>query len=235
LQRLENVHITLADRTALHVVLQAGISTLVEFGQGARAAKEGQLRGGTKDLRRGVEQLGDAVNPEDLATAMAPRFTQDGIPKSGDWRPLAKAITRVQRLPEILDEVVVWERVFPDAMERATGLQREELRSHVLAFVPRIVEEQPGDWTEEELSAAERIIQQNVGLQQIFARAETLKSETADAFRGLWVVPVVLLLLAIAVVWCLSSVFGGGAGVSTTTAPLNQVDVQGLPLLKLEK
>lgn len=235
LQRLDNTPIIIANRTALDSVLQAAMASLWQFAQAGSAAKQGQLYGASDDLRRGIEQLGDAVKPETLATALAPRISEDGVQQGGDWRPLLKSMTNVQQLPEIVEKSVVWEIVFPDAMERATGFQREDLKSRVLAFLPRLQREQPGDWSEAELRAAERLVQSDIGLQRVFARIEVMRTETSNSFTDLWFVPVILLLLLLAISWCFFSALVGGVGGGTSDAPLNPEDVQGLPLLKLNK
>jgi len=233
LARLEDVQI-FGNRTALDALLRATLNGLWQFAQMGRAARDGDLKELPADLLRDVEEAGTAVTPEAMASALAPRVVEDGPRQGGDWRPLAKALGRVQRLPEIVEKAVAWEQLFPDPMARATGMTREEAKEVTLAFFRSRALEKCADWTDQELDAAERLAQRDERLRRVFTRVEIVRKEVAETFTGAAWLPVALLAVLLAASWCVfCSNPGGGGG----DAPLLMDDssLQGLPLLTLEK
>merc|ERR1719343_872106 len=116
----------LGNLTALDMLLEAGLAGLFQFAVVGKAAEAGELQDQdmSQDEVRDMEAIGKAINPDTIATAIAPRYVENKGEKGGDWRPLARELGQVQRLSEIVGRVTNWDQVMPDALERATGTSR---------------------------------------------------------------------------------------------------------------
>lgn len=232
LSRLEEVTI-MGNNTVLDAVLQAGIAGIWQFSAVSRAPPaEGNPAGMQNGLARDVQEVGAQVTAEDWATALASAFQEDGSAKSGDWRPLVRSLCKVQRLPDIVEAAVKWEQLYPDAVERTTGTPRGEFKDAAIAFLRTAVPADPGTWSPEEMSAAERMVDQDPRLRKIFARADAVRVNAAEAITGAFgLVPLALLGAVLAACFfCLTSGGGGGDGGGVPPPPTD-----GLPLVGLVK
>jgi len=229
LARFEDTMI-IGNLTALDMLLEAGLAGLFQFAAAGKAAESGELKDLSQDERRDMEAVGKAINPDTIATAIAPRFVENQGEKGGDLRPLARELGQVQRLSEIVERVTNWDQVMPDALERATGVSREEVKAVALAFLRSPALQEAGSWTETELNAAEEFVQRDERLRRVFARMDKVRNGVSESFGQFTWLPLVLLVLVLGTCWCLFC--GGGPDVSNGPP---QDGLRDLPLFKLEK
>jgi len=229
LARFEDTMI-IGNLTALDMLLEAGLAGLFQFAAVGKAAEAGDLKDLSRDEVRDMEAVGKAINPDTIATAIAPRFVENRGEKGGDWRPLARELSQVQRLSEIVERVTNWDLVMPDALERATGVSREEVKAVALAFLRSTALQEAGSWTEAELDAAEEFVQRDERLRRVFARMDKVRNGVSESFGQFTWLPLALLVLVLGACWCLFC--AGGPDVSNGPP---QDSLRDLPLFKLEK
>jgi len=228
LARFEDTMI-LGNLTALDMLLEAGLAGLFQFAVVGKAAEAGELQDMSRDEVRDMEAVGKAINPDTIATAIAPRFVENKGEKGGDWRPLARELGQVQRLSEIVDRVTNWDQVMPDALERATGTSREEVKEIALAFLRSPALQEAGSLTETELDAAEEFVQRDERLRRVFARMDKVRNGVSQSVGQFTWLPFALLILVLGGCYCL---FCAGPDVSNGPP---QDGLRDLPLFKLEK
>jgi len=228
LARFEETMI-LGNLTALDMLLEAGLAGLFQFAAVGKAAEAGELTDMSLEEVRDMEEVGKAINADTIATAIAPRFVEDKGEKGGDWRPLARELGALQRLPDIVERVTNWDQLMPDALERATGVSRDEVKAVALAFLRSPALKEAGSWTEAELDAAEEFVQRDEQLRRVFARMDKVRNGMKESFGQFTWVPLVLLIAVFGACYCLFC-----AGPEAANGPA-QEGLRDLPLFKLER
>mmetsp|Transcript_48303 Transcript_48303/g.154888 ORF Transcript_48303/g.154888 Transcript_48303/m.154888 type:complete len:275 (+) Transcript_48303:73-897(+) len=231
LGRLEGVTV-MGNNTGLGIILSAAVASLYRFTPPSLADKAENSKlppevelAAPPELKGELVRVRQALDPELLFVA----FVGSNDPATGkvtkDWRPLVYALQRASsRLHELVDKAVNWNQVVPEALSRASGIGREELREAVVACVRLATAAEPGSWTNRELEVAERMVQEDPVLQKVAARADTVVANMGDSVQGLLaLVPIAFFALLALVGWC---AFGGANGGS---APVDE-----LPMLTLK-
>merc|ERR1719237_820952 len=97
-----------------------------------------------------------------IASLVATRLSKStGELRGGDWRPFARAICKIEGLPERMDRIIDWHKLFPPSLESATGVPSAQAKATFLDFLTCIAASEPGTWTDAELDAAEGLSQKD--------------------------------------------------------------------------
>lgn len=233
LDRLEGVGIGGSQTiTALDTILRSFFTCLYQF---AIASKAGEFdNNAPEDVRQNVKELGGAISDDAIASALAP------LDKGGDWRPICMALGNVDRLAEIMDDSLEWDRVFPEEFMTQSGLARGESRHRLLSFLRTPAFREAGTWTQNEVRAAEKLVADDPRLGKVFTRMNMVQRALGEQIRNAAIVPVAAILSLVVAIgfFCYGinkdpNLAGGTA--AGTAPPTSSIDAKTLPLFKLEK
>lgn len=180
-------------------------------------------------VRSNVAELGAAMDADVLATLLL------DTDKGGDWRPCLQRL-RSARLSDIMSDALNWTTIFPDRLNALTELSMPDSKSRVIDFLSSDSFKDCGSWSDAEVIAAENLISSDPKLAKIFDRIEKVKSSIAENVRKQSIIPIVGLVLLVAAVafFCNGINLGSGADGDSNLIP-DQSQLQGLPLVGLEK
>jgi len=181
-------------------------------------------------VKTDIKELGGAVDPDVLATLLLEKD------KGGDWRPFMKGLGKI-RLSNIMANMVNWTTVFPDPVNERTGLSTLDSKARVIDFLASEALRESGTWSNSEADAAERLISQDPKLARVFSRIDGVKQSIAENIRRASIAPIVGLIFLIAAVafFCNGLLSGSGGGGGDGNLVPDQSQLQGLPLVGLEK
>lgn len=249
LARLDSVGMEVfgENQTAFSFVLQATIAALYRFvpvdPNGGGSLDDSEMRDLPQELRRDVEVIRRSLTPELLVATFIGLEAGAGeeLTTTGgrDWRPLAQAFGRAQYLPELVEKAVEWDKVFPENLRHLTGITLDETKATAIAFVRRAMSVRPGDWTDDELAEAKRLIESDERFRRVVSRVEAVVSGMGDGVASAFAAfPVVLVVLILAALWC--SFNGGQPGGQGDLGSISSSipaygNLQNLPLVGLEK
>lgn len=180
-------------------------------------------------VRSNVAELGAAMDADVLATLLL------DTDKGGDWRPCLQRL-RSARLSDIMSDALNWTTIFPDRLNALTELPMLDSKSRVVDFLASDSFKDCGSWSDAEIIAAENLISSDPKLVKIFDRIEKVKSSIAENVRKQSIIPIVGLVLLVAAVlfFCNGINLGTGGDGDSNLIP-DQSQLQGLPLVGLEK
>lgn len=233
LDRLEGVGIGGSQTiTALDTILRSFFTCIYQF---VVASKAGEFdENAPEDVRRNVKELGGGITDDAIASALAP------LDKGGDWRPICMALGKVDRLAEIMDDSLEWDRVFPEEFMTRSGLARGESRDRLLSFLSAPAFREAGTWTQSEVIAAKKLIADDPRLSRVFSRMHVVQSALGAQIRNAAILPVAAILSLVVAIgfFCygINKDPNLAAGTADGTAPpTSSIDAKALPLFRLEK
>lgn len=136
------------------------------------------------------------------------------------------------RVPDIVENVLDWEEIFPDKLADSSGVSREELKTAFRRCAAAVTLQEVASWSDEELQEAADLLERNEPLREVRdaignVASEALQEATAMAV-GVALTPLIFaVLLATACCFCIS---GGGGGNNGLPPPS---EVSQLPLYGL--
>jgi len=86
----------------------------------------------------------------------------------------------------LLASAVPWDRVFPDALEHASGVRREELRDSAVAFVRVAARAGIDTWSKDELSEAAELMKKDNSLKKVLTRTEEVVEGMGSTVVGVF-------------------------------------------------
>jgi len=136
-----------------------------------------------------------------------------------------------QRLPDIVEQLLPWDVVYPQTLADQTGVRREELATATKSFIKAVRLDELATWSEAELDEASELVEKDEILSKVATVIESIidasMASMVGTFTGVWVTLLaVLVLFVVAIANCLG-LFNGGPPGSEVPVPTD------LPLYKL--
>mmetsp|Transcript_72271 Transcript_72271/g.228393 ORF Transcript_72271/g.228393 Transcript_72271/m.228393 type:complete len:346 (-) Transcript_72271:92-1129(-) len=212
-----------SDETALKTILGNTVNSAGEIGD--------------KEVPESFsDDVDEAVEAAESLVNFAAQSPDEGL----NWRRPLEQFSRLRlarRLPEVADELVPWDSVYPSSLASKAGVEQMELRNAVRSCARAIDLQELATWTEEEFDEAVDLMQRNDVLKEVYAvlqkavegTVEELISSAAMIASFLAFAPIALAALLLA--GCCSLVSGGGGG--GAPAGLSPEDLGVLPVYKL--
>jgi len=150
------------------------------------------------------------------------------------WQKPLQELSRLQtaqRLPEIVDELLPWDLVYPSTLANQTGVQREELTAATRSFIRAVRLEELATWSEEELAEASGLVEKDEILSEVAkvieGALEGVLTSMVSTFSMVWITLLALLVLVVVAIGNCLGLFGGDPGGSQVSVPAD------LPLYQL--
>lgn len=158
-----------------------------------------------------------------------------------NWRKPLEEFSRLnlaRRLPEVADELVPWDSVYPSSLSSKTGVEQMEVRNGLRSFARAVDLQELSTWSEEEFEEAVDLIERNEVLKEVFAVFAKAFEERVEEVLGTAALVAALVALAPVVLAALTfaaccSLLGGDGGGGSTPAGLSPEDLGVLPVYKL--
>lgn len=137
----------------------------------------------------------------------------------------------VQRLPEIVDELLPWDIVYPRTLDNQTGVRREELSAATSSFIRAVNLEELATWSEDELMEASKLVEKDEILSEVAEAVEGVIDgamvSVVSTFSTVWITLFVFLVLVVVAIGNCLGLFNGDPAASQVDVPAD------LPLYKL--